>query len=49
MIRKLLVFVVVAGLAYACREQLVAALTKTTGTWVGSPQSPSSSSTTTPR
>lgn len=35
---KLLKLVVVAGLAALFRERLVDVLTKTTGTWVGSPQ-----------
>lgn len=35
---KILKLVLVAGLATVFRERLVDVLTKTTGTWVGSPQ-----------
>ena len=35
---KLVKLVLIAGLASMFREQLVDVLTKTTGTWVGSPQ-----------
>lgn len=35
---KLLKVVLVAGLAALFRERLVDVLTKTTGTWVGSPK-----------
>jgi hypothetical protein len=35
---KILKLVLVTGLAAVFRERLVDVLTKTTGTWVGSPQ-----------
>ena len=35
MIRKILLVSILAGLAYAGREQLVRLLTRYTGTWVG--------------
>jgi len=38
--RRLAVLATLAGLGYAVRRQLVAVLTATTGTWVGSPESP---------
>lgn len=40
LIRLLMRAAVIGGFAYAVRSKLVDALTKTTGTWVGTPDAP---------